>query len=105
MLVNHWPLREDLVRLWKVPRVARFTPWCGTRLTEDWHRRFPLDVVVNGHLHMRATDWRDGVRFEEVALGYPRHWVQDSGVGHYLRRILPRLQPPGPGDHGPEWHR
>jgi len=103
VLVNHWPLREDLVRLYRVPR---YTPWCGTRLTEDWHRRFPVDVVIYGHLHMRATDWRDGVRFEEVALGYGRHWDHDRGVEGYLRQILPRpsMAPPG-GWGGPVWDR
>ncbi|MDG1480090.1 MAG: metallophosphoesterase [Myxococcota bacterium] len=102
VLVNHYPLRADLVRLFRIPR---FTPWCGTRLTEEWHRRYPIDVVVSGHLHMRATDWRDGVRFEEVALGYPRHWQADKGIGHYLRQILPRIPVPPGGRGGPIWHR
>jgi len=101
VLINHYPLRRDLVRLYRIPR---FSPWCGTRATEDWHRRFPVSVVVSGHLHMRATDWRDGVRFEEVALGYPRHWRREKTVEGYLRQILPG--PPGawPRDAGPEWH-
>ena len=102
VLINHYPLRSDLVRLFRIPR---FTPWCGTRLTEEWHRRFPIDVVVTGHLHMRATDWRDGVRFEEVALGYPRHWRREQGMGHYLRQILPRRAGPPGGYGGPIWHR
>ncbi|MFT5686143.1 MAG: 3',5'-cyclic AMP phosphodiesterase CpdA [Myxococcota bacterium] len=102
VLINHYPLRADLVRLFRIPR---FTPWCGTRLTEEWHRRFPIDVVVSGHLHMRATDWRDGVRFEEVALGYPRHWRSEQGIGHYLRQILPRTASPPGGRGGPIWHR
>lgn len=103
VLVNHWPLRQDLVRLYRVPRYA---PWCGTRLTEDWHRRFAVDVVVYGHLHMRATDWRDGVRFEEVALGYGRHWHHERGVEGYLREILPgtSVSPPD-GWGGPLWYR
>lgn len=86
VIVNHYPLRYDLVRLFRIPR---FSPWCGTRRTEDWHRRFRADVVVSGHLHVRGTDWRDGTRFEEVSLGYPKHWNQAKGIGHYLRRILP----------------
>ena len=101
VLINHYPLRRDLVRLHRIPR---FVPWCGTRLTEHWHKRYPVDVVVNGHLHMRATDWRDGVRFEEVALGYPRHWVQEKGIGAYLRVILPRV--PAPLEEiATLWHR
>ena len=100
VLIAHWPLRRDLVRLYRIPR---FIVWCGTRATEDWHRRFPIDVVVSGHLHMRATDWRDGVRFEEVSLGYPAHWKPETGPDGYLRTILPR--PPVQPDGGPVWHR
>jgi 3',5'-cyclic AMP phosphodiesterase CpdA len=103
VLVNHWPLRRDLVRLYRIPR---YIPWCGTRRTEDWHQRFPLHVVVSGHLHMRATDWRDHVRFEEVALGYPRHWRSERGIERYLREILPGPdQTPPSGWGGPIWHR
>ena len=102
VLINHWPLRRDLVRLFRIPR---FIPWCGTRATEAWHLRWPVDVVVSGHLHMRATDWRDGVRFEETALGYPAHWRHDKGVQAYLRTILPRPGLRIAGDAGPEWHR
>jgi 3',5'-cyclic AMP phosphodiesterase CpdA len=102
VLVNHYPLREDLVRLFRIPR---FVPWCGTRRTEDWHRRFGARACVNGHLHMRSTDWRDGVRFEEVALGYPRHWHQEKGIGAYVREILPGPTEAVAGDAGPNWHR
>jgi len=85
VLVNHWPLRRDLVRLGKVPR---YSPWCGTRQTEDWHTRFGAHACVHGHLHVRATDQRDGVRFEEVSLGYPAHWDASLGAAHYLRKVL-----------------
>ncbi len=102
VLINHWPLRRDLVRLYRIPR---FIPWCGTRKTEDWHLRWPVDVVVSGHLHMRSTDWRGGVRFEETALGYPAHWRHDKGAEGYLRTILPRPGLRIAGDAGPEWHR
>ncbi len=102
VLINHYPLRYDLVRLY---RIERFSPWCGTKLTSTWHTRFRARAVVSGHLHMRATDWRDGVRFEEVSLGYPRHWNQQKGLDAYVREILP-----GPVDSpslnaGPIWHR
>ena len=30
----------------------------------------------------------DGVKFEEVSLGYPKQWNQSRGIEHYLRRIL-----------------
>lgn len=91
VLVNHFPLRYDLVRTMRIPR---FSIWCGTRATEQWHLRYGAQVVVSGHLHMRATDYRDGVRFEEVSLGYPRDWKSDSGMYHYLREILPGPQQP-----------
>jgi predicted phosphodiesterase len=103
ILVHHWPLRLDLVRLYRIPR---FIPWCGSLATHDWHVRFRADVVVSGHLHMRATDWRDSVRFEEVSLGYPRHWDAAKGAVGYLREILPgTARAPAGGIAGPEWHR
>ncbi len=102
VLVNHWPLRADLVRLYRIPR---FAPWCGTRATEDWHLRYRARVVVSGHLHMRATDWRDGARFEEASLGYPRHWKAERGAAAYLREILPGPAAPESGFGGPLWIR
>jgi predicted phosphodiesterase len=91
ILVNHFPLRQDLAQLRWIPR---FAVWCGTRCTEDWHTRFPVSVVVYGHLHRRATHFRDGVRFEEVSLGYSRDWDQWNGVQRYLRQILPEPAAP-----------
>lgn len=85
IIANHFPLRRDLAVL---PRVPRFSIWCGTTKTEDWHRRFNVEAVVYGHLHLRASKQVDGVRFEEVSLGYPRQWDQGRGAAHYLRRIL-----------------
>ena len=102
VLINHYPLRYDLVRLYRIPR---FSPWCGTQLTENWHTRFRARAVVSGHLHMRATDWRDGVRFEEVSLGYPKHWSQPKGINAYIREILPGPPETPSGNQGPEWHR
>jgi 3',5'-cyclic AMP phosphodiesterase CpdA len=86
VLINHFPLRRDLAIL---PRIPRFTIWCGTVRTEDWHTRFRAKAVVSGHLHIRSTQWRDGVRFEEVSLGYPRQRKPGQGIQHYLREILP----------------
>jgi 3',5'-cyclic AMP phosphodiesterase CpdA len=86
VLVNHWPLRHDLAR---PPRVPRFSIWCGTTITEDWPTRFRARVVVSGHLHLRTTLWRHGVRFEEVSLGYPRDWHVARGIDWYLRELLP----------------
>ena len=100
LLVNHFPLREDLVRTYRIPR---FSIWCGTKKTEGFHRQYNVTAVVSGHLHMRATDYRDGVRFEEVSLGYPRDWNQDKGMAYYLREILPGPQHKVNGDEGPIW--
>ncbi|WP_420403478.1 metallophosphoesterase family protein [Nisaea sp.] len=86
VLVNHWPLREELIR---IPRVPRFLPWCGTRRTHDWHRRFRSVEVVTGHLHTRRTDIIDGTRFHEVSLGYPRQWEQARGMASYLKDVTP----------------
>ena len=84
ILVNHWPLRYEHGQ---PPRIPRFSIWCGTRLTENWHREYPLDTVVYGHLHLRSTKHRDGVTFEEVSLGYPRQWHIERPLREYLRRI------------------
>ncbi|MEM7481857.1 MAG: metallophosphoesterase [Acidobacteriota bacterium] len=86
VLINHWPLRQDILTIKRVPR---FSIWCGTRRTEDWHRRFDAIAEVHGHLHVRSTHRRDGVSFEEVSLGYPRDWQQERGIAPYLRQILP----------------
>jgi 3',5'-cyclic AMP phosphodiesterase CpdA len=85
ILVNHFPLRRDLADL---PLIPRFSIWCGTRLTEDWHLRFRAEVVVHGHLHRRSTRYRDRVRFEEVSLGYPRQWQAERPIEDYLRLVL-----------------
>lgn len=86
VLVNHYPLRLEDVRL---PRLPRFSIWCGTRATADWHRRFGACAVVTGHVHTRATSRDGGCRFEAVSLGYPRDWRPELGLQQYLRRILP----------------
>ncbi len=100
VLINHFPLRQDLVRIRRIPR---FSIWCGTKLTEDLHLRYPVKVAVSGHLHVRATDYRGGVRFEEVSLGYPRDWDQSKGMAYYMREILPGPIDEPAGDHGPVW--
>ena len=90
VLVNHWPLRHDLAR---PPRVPRFSIWCGTTRTEDWGERYRAEAVVSGHLHLRTTIMRQGVRYEEVSLGYPRDWRHERGIDWYLREILPGTGP------------
>jgi len=85
VLVNHYPLRaEDVI----LPRKPRYAPWCGTRATQLWHRRFRARAVVYGHLHVRASRFAEGVHFQEVSLGYPRQWDPSRSADAYLRRIL-----------------
>ncbi len=97
VLVNHFPLEERLAVL---PRAPRFTPWCGTRRTRGWHRRFNACAAVYGHLHIRKTDWIDGVPFQEVSLGYPAQWDRTRGIGAYLREVI--LAPTQGGNAGRE---
>jgi hypothetical protein len=84
--LNHFPLRHDHAQL---PLVPQFTLWCGTKRTTDWHLRYRATAVVSGHLHIPSTRHRDGVRFEEVSVGYPRHWRHERGLESRLREILP----------------
>ncbi|MFP3992323.1 metallophosphoesterase [Streptomyces sp. E11-3] len=93
ILVNHYPLVRHPTRILRYPEFAQ---WCGTELTADWHTRFPVQVMVYGHLHIPRTTWYDGVRFEEVSVGYPREWKRP---GHPLigpRQILPTPDPDRP---------
>ena len=90
VLISHFPLRYDLAR---PPRIPRFSIWCGTRLTEDWGTRYRASVLVSGHLHLRSTLTRDGVRCEEVSLGYPREWSRERSFDSFLREILPSANP------------
>ncbi len=84
LLINHFPLRQDLAIL---PRIPRFSLWCGTRTTESWLQRFPIAGVVYGHLHIRGKRQVEGVCHLEVSLGYPRDWDQRRGIAYYLREI------------------
>jgi 3',5'-cyclic AMP phosphodiesterase CpdA len=90
VLVNHFPLLRELAVL---PRIPRFSIWCGTRRTRDWHTRFRAQVVVYGHLHMPRRQIIDGVRFEEVSFGYPRQRCPTLPIDNYLRQILPMSAP------------
>ena len=97
ILVNHFPLLHELAI---PPRIPRFSIWCGTTRTADWHRRFPIEVAVSGHLHLRSTREIDGVRFEEVSLGYPKQWNQCArpravSPAHPVARVT-TIQPPIP---------
>lgn len=90
VLASHFPLRYDLAR---PPRIPRFSIWCGTTRTEDWGTRYRASVLVSGHLHLRSTLMRDGIRCEEVSLGYPREWSRERAFDSFLREILPSSRP------------
>ncbi|MCW2914292.1 MAG: metallophosphoesterase [Actinomycetia bacterium] len=86
ILVSHFPLIREPTRILRHPE---FALWCGTERTADWHVRFNAVAAVYGHLHIPRTIWADGVRFEEVSLGYPREWRMRSEAPRPLHRILP----------------
>jgi 3',5'-cyclic AMP phosphodiesterase CpdA len=86
ILVNHWPLVREPTRIMWYPEFAQ---WCGTERTADWHTRFGAVGVVYGHLHIPRTMWSDGVRFEEVSVGYPREWRRRGEAPVGPHRILP----------------
>jgi predicted phosphodiesterase len=86
LLIDHFPLRPELAVL---PAIPRFKIWCGTTRTADWVRKYRASVVIYGHLHIRGTTHLDGVRFEEVSLGYPKQWARRAPAGRVPRQILP----------------
>ena len=88
VLVSHWPLLQTPAAALRHPE---FAPWCGTELTAGWHRSFPVAAAVYGHLHIPRTTTYDGVRFEEVSVGYPREWQRRRAALPQPRVIL------GPG--------
>ena len=101
VLVSHWPLIPAPVAALRHPAYA---PWCGTTLTADWHTRYPVVAAVYGHLHIPRTTYHDGVRFEEVSVGYPREWRRRGAAPPLPRVILgdKRADPrhPSDGRHG-----
>ncbi|MFE0102556.1 metallophosphoesterase family protein [Streptomyces sp. NPDC059009] len=88
ILVNHWPLRREPTDVLHYPE---FALWCGTELTADWHLKYRAEAVVYGHLHIPRRTRYDGVRFEEVSVGYPREWRRERHPRPGLRPILPAL--------------
>ncbi|HEX2901809.1 MAG TPA: metallophosphoesterase [Jatrophihabitans sp.] len=71
VLINHWPLTRLPTEVLRFPQFAQ---WCGTTATADWHVHYRAAAVVYGHLHIPRVTHEDGVRFDEVSLGYPREW-------------------------------
>jgi hypothetical protein len=84
VLASHWPLLPaPLAALY----YQEFAPWCGTTATADWHTRYDVKAAVYGHLHIPRTTYHDGVRFEEVSVGYPREW-QRRGTAPPPPRVI-----------------
>ena len=95
ILVNHYPLVREPTAILRYPQFAQ---WCGTSRTGDWHRRYNVAAVVYGHLHIPRVTYHDGVRFEEVSMGYPREWERraewfGTGQPRVPCQILPPLPP------------
>lgn len=90
VLVNHYPLVRTPTDILRYPEFAQ---WCGTELTAGWHRRFHARTVIYGHLHIPRVTWHDGVRFEEVSVGYPREWRPRGRPDSWLRPVLPTPAP------------
>ncbi|MGL4304685.1 MAG: metallophosphoesterase family protein [Mycobacteriaceae bacterium] len=86
ILINHFPLVRQPTEVLFYPE---FSLWCGTVETADWHTRYNAVCSVYGHLHIPRTTWYDGVRFEEVSVGYPREWKRRGLPEQLLRQILP----------------
>jgi 3',5'-cyclic AMP phosphodiesterase CpdA len=85
VLVSHWPLIPAPLAALRQPAYA---PWCGTTLTAGWHTRYPVVAAVYGHLHIPRSAYHDGVRFEEVSVGYPREWRRRGSAPPLPRVIL-----------------
>jgi 3',5'-cyclic AMP phosphodiesterase CpdA len=86
VLVNHFPLVREPTKALRYPEFAQ---WCGTVHTAGWPQAYQAAAVVYGHLHIPRTTWHDGIRHEEVSLGYPREWRRRPAPPAIPRRILP----------------
>ncbi|KAA2267016.1 metallophosphoesterase [Solihabitans fulvus] len=88
VLINHWPMVREPTRILRYPEFAQ---WCGTELSADWHLKYNAVASVYGHLHIPRSTVYDGVRFEEVSVGYPREWQRHNHPKGVLRQILPEV--------------
>jgi UDP-2,3-diacylglucosamine pyrophosphatase LpxH len=86
LFINHFPLREDCFHLQHIPR---FSIWCGTKRTEQWHVDYPVKGVVSGHLHLPSHQIIDDVEFFEVSLGYPGQWDSSQNMFNAFIDLFP----------------
>jgi hypothetical protein len=56
--------------------------------TANWHTRFGAKVAAYGHLRIPHTSYYDGVRFEEVSLGYPSEWSKRAKPPVIPKKVL-----------------
>jgi 3',5'-cyclic AMP phosphodiesterase CpdA len=84
VLVNHHPLVREPTSVLRYPEFAQ---WCGTDRTADWPVRFRAAIVLYGHLHIPRTITVDGIRHQEVSIGYPREWQPRGPHPPAARRI------------------
>lgn len=86
ILINHWPLRREPT---EALIYEDFALWCGSELTAQWHLKYNAAACIYGHLHIPRTTWYDGVRFDEVSVGYPREWKRRGLPEPILRQVSP----------------
>ncbi|MCX4657979.1 metallophosphoesterase family protein [Streptomyces uncialis] len=86
LLVNHFPLVREPTEVLHHPE---FALWCGTTASRDWPVRYRASAVIYGHLHIPRTIHTDGVRHQEVSLGYPREWRRWGKPDPLLREVFP----------------
>ncbi|MFD0775356.1 metallophosphoesterase family protein [Streptomonospora algeriensis] len=86
VLVNHYPLVREPTDVLYYPEFAQ---WCGSVHTAGWHTKYDAAAVVYGHLHIPRITHHDGVRFQEVSVGYPREWQRRPVPENRLYHVLP----------------
>jgi 3',5'-cyclic AMP phosphodiesterase CpdA len=86
ILASHFSLRYDMVYS---PYLPRFSMWCGTKLTEDWHTKYNAEAVVFGHTHVRNTTVYQNCTFVECSLGYPNQYNTSHKITDYISQVVP----------------
>lgn len=84
ILINHFPLSQQSFHLKYIPR---FSIWCGTTQTQNWHTHYRAKSVISGHLHLPSKQEIDSVSFYEVSLGYPGQWDDSQNMADLFVQI------------------
>ena len=79
VLVSHYPLRQDLVH---IPRIPRFSPWCGSVRTGDWPVRFGAGRCALPGARRRIT------RFEAQQPDDQRHTKKGEKIRQPDHRVF-----------------